>query len=140
MTKSPKTKAWRSAVYQAATAKDVSLMGVHDEVHIGSIASIVQYLMTAGGGPQTIRLRIDALIYNAVQLDDYEHYECHGDAGLLAANRLADLMYKSYYGVHYDDLKNALEQICKEIACQAAVCGLSYSEYVIGKMKEANHD
>ncbi|WP_054651247.1 hypothetical protein [Lacticaseibacillus pantheris] len=96
--------------------------------------------MTAGGGPQTIQLRINALIDNTVQLGYDEHYLCHGDAGLLAANRIADLKDKSYYGVHYDDLKNALEQICKEIACQAAACGLSYSEYVIGKMKEANHD
>ncbi len=38
MTKSPETKAWRSAVYQAATAKDVSLMGMYGEVRVGSLA------------------------------------------------------------------------------------------------------
>lgn len=85
-------------------------------------------------------MRINALIYEAVQLDDYEHYECHGDDGLLAANRLTDLMYKSYYGVHYSDLKNALEIICKEIDCQSNNRGLSYSDYVMQTLKEEDHD
>ncbi|RXT17991.1 hypothetical protein BVJ53_13845 [Lacticaseibacillus chiayiensis] len=135
MSRTPETKAWRSIVGSVAADKEIHLSAFRGNVKIESLGSVIKYLMTAAGGVQTIGLRIDALIRNAVSLDDYEHYMCHGERGLEAANKIVDLQSKSYYGVSYADLKSAIKAICVEIARRADELGLNYHDYVMEAAK-----
>ncbi|RXT17762.1 hypothetical protein BVJ53_14165 [Lacticaseibacillus chiayiensis] len=131
MTRTPENKAWRSMAARVAADKDIYLKHFRGNARIESLGSILQYLMTADGDIETVELRVDALIRNAVSLDDYAHYMCHGDTGLQAANKIVDLMNKSYYGVSYEDLKSVIKTICVEIARRADKLGMSYHNYVM---------
>ena len=135
MARSLKTRAWRKLTAEVASDLGIELHAINNNAHVESLGSVVKWLLLDNPSIALIEKEAADIRRAAAELDDYEHYDCHGNGTLQMANMITNLTAESYYGVYLRDIYVALVAICREIDRRATAEGMSYDDYAAKQLE-----
>lgn len=135
MTRSQKTRAWRKLTAEVASDLGIELHAINNNAHVESLGTVVKWILLDNPSIAPIEKEAEDIIHATAELDDYEHYDCHGNGTLQMANLVVNLTSKSYYGVYLRDIYAALVEICYEIDRRATAEGMSYDDYAAKQLE-----